>query len=78
MHAAPRIRRKALATAFIAAACAAGVQAQDKPVVFKMSSWVPAQHPLNPALQAKLEDIDAGLRTKWGMTTEQTAVGQLD
>ena len=57
MHAAPRIRRKALATAFIAAACAAGVQAQDKPVVFKMSSWVPAQHALNPALQAWADDI---------------------
>jgi TRAP-type C4-dicarboxylate transport system substrate-binding protein len=28
------------------------VLAQDKPMNLKMSSWVPAQHPLNPALQA--------------------------
>jgi TRAP-type C4-dicarboxylate transport system substrate-binding protein len=31
--------------------------AQDKPVNLKMSSWVPAQHPLNPALVAWAEDI---------------------
>ncbi|HEY1228179.1 MAG TPA: TRAP transporter substrate-binding protein [Ramlibacter sp.] len=31
--------------------------AQDKPVQLKLSSWVPAQHPLNPALQAWAEDI---------------------
>jgi TRAP-type C4-dicarboxylate transport system substrate-binding protein len=37
-------------------ACAA-VQAQDKPVLLKLSSWVPAQHPLNPALQAWADDI---------------------
>lgn len=45
------------------AACAAlvvgtpAVQAQDKPVQLKLSSWVPAQHPLNPALQAWADDI---------------------
>jgi TRAP-type C4-dicarboxylate transport system substrate-binding protein len=33
------------------------VAAQDKPVQFKMSSWVPPQHPLNPALQGWAEDI---------------------
>jgi TRAP-type C4-dicarboxylate transport system substrate-binding protein len=31
--------------------------AQDKPVQLKLSSWVPAQHALNPALQAWAEDI---------------------
>ncbi|MDE2607847.1 MAG: TRAP transporter substrate-binding protein [Burkholderiales bacterium] len=31
--------------------------AQDKPVALKLSSWVPAQHPLNPALQAWADDI---------------------
>jgi TRAP-type C4-dicarboxylate transport system substrate-binding protein len=36
---------------------AASVQAQDKPVMLKLSSWVPAQHALNPALQAWAEDI---------------------
>lgn len=35
----------------------APVFAQDKPVNLKMSSWVPAQHPLNPSLQAWAEDI---------------------
>lgn len=45
----------ALAAAFLlAAGC---VQAQDKPVLLKLSSWVPAQHPLNPALQAWADDI---------------------
>jgi TRAP-type C4-dicarboxylate transport system substrate-binding protein len=33
------------------------VQAQDKPVALKLSSWVPAQHALNPALQAWADDI---------------------
>jgi beta-lactamase class A len=34
--------------------------------------------PVNPALQLKLENIDTTLRAKYGMTTEQTAVGILD
>ena len=34
--------------------------------------------PVDPALQSELEKIDAGLRAKYGMTTEQTAVGLLD
>ena len=45
--------------AFVLAAllsCAA-TQAEDKPVNLKLSSWVPAQHPLNPALIAWAEDI---------------------
>jgi TRAP-type transport system periplasmic protein len=36
---------------------AAAAQAQDKPVALKLSSWVPAQHPLNPSLIAWAEDI---------------------
>src|SRR5450631_2361860 len=32
-------------------------QAQDKPVAIKLSTWLPAQHPLNPAFQAWAEDI---------------------
>jgi TRAP-type C4-dicarboxylate transport system substrate-binding protein len=35
----------------------APTQAQDKSVTLRMSSWVPAQHPLNPALIAWAEDI---------------------
>jgi TRAP-type C4-dicarboxylate transport system substrate-binding protein len=40
-----------------AALLAASVHAQDKPVTLKLSTWVPIQHPLNPALQAWAEDI---------------------
>ena len=49
-----------LSAAALAAALAlasGAVQAQDKPVLLKLSSWVPAQHPLNPSLQAWAEDI---------------------
>jgi TRAP-type C4-dicarboxylate transport system substrate-binding protein len=49
-----------LTTAALAAGlllAAPALQAQDKPVQLKLSSWVPAQHPLNPALQAWAEDI---------------------
>jgi TRAP-type C4-dicarboxylate transport system substrate-binding protein len=42
---------------FCAALFAVAAQAQDKPVTLKLSSWVPMQHPLNPALQAWAEDI---------------------
>ena len=57
MRLAFRIRPHAWAIAALAAACVSGVQAQDKPVTLKLSSWVPAQHPLNPALTAWAEDI---------------------
>jgi TRAP-type C4-dicarboxylate transport system substrate-binding protein len=40
-----------------AALLAAAAHAQDKSVTLKMSSWVPMQHPLNPALQAWADDI---------------------
>jgi TRAP-type transport system periplasmic protein len=49
-----------LAATALAVALAFGAgraQAQDKPVTLKLSSWVPAQHPLNPSLQAWLDDI---------------------
>ena len=46
--------RIALAAALLAAAT---VHAQDKPVTLKLSSWVPAQHALNPALQAWADDL---------------------
>lgn len=35
------------------------VQAQDKPVMLKLASWVPAQHALNPALQAWADSLKA-------------------
>ena len=48
---------KAAALAAVLALAAGVAQAQDKPVVLKLSSWVPAQHPLNPSLQAWADDI---------------------
>ncbi|HTT11256.1 MAG TPA: TRAP transporter substrate-binding protein [Burkholderiaceae bacterium] len=49
------LRTRAFLLCFVLAAAAA--QAQDNPVTLKLSSWVPMQHPLNPALQAWAEDI---------------------
>jgi TRAP-type C4-dicarboxylate transport system substrate-binding protein len=47
-----------IAIAILFMLCMTGVQAQDKTVQLKLSSWVPPAHPLNPALQAWGEDID--------------------
>lgn len=47
--------RFAITAAAALLACTA--QAQDKPVMLKLSSWVPSQHALNPALIAWAEDI---------------------
>ena len=44
-------------TALVLTALLGAAHAQDKPVALKLSSWVPAQHPLNPALTAWAEDI---------------------
>jgi TRAP-type C4-dicarboxylate transport system substrate-binding protein len=54
-----RVSGKLALTAAVAAVTLAfaPAQAQDKPVQLKLSSWVPAQHPLNPALIAWAEDI---------------------
>ncbi len=45
------------ATATLACITTLSAHAQDKPVALKLSSWVPAQHPLNPALIAWAADI---------------------
>jgi TRAP-type C4-dicarboxylate transport system substrate-binding protein len=47
----------AVACATALALAANPAQAQDKPVQLRLSSWVPAQHPLSPALTAWAEDI---------------------
>ena len=52
-----RFACQATALAATLALSAGLVQAQDKPVALKLSSWVPAQHALNPALAAWAEDI---------------------
>ncbi len=53
--------RCALRWRFIAVAVLASLsfaaQAQDKTVQLKLSSWVPPQHPLNPALHAWADDV---------------------
>jgi len=41
----------------VLAALSFGAQAQDKTVQFKLSSWVPPKHPLNPSLQAWGDDM---------------------
>jgi TRAP-type C4-dicarboxylate transport system substrate-binding protein len=41
----------------IAVVAPLAVHAQDKPVTLKLSSWVPAQHALNPAFQAWADDL---------------------
>jgi TRAP-type C4-dicarboxylate transport system substrate-binding protein len=51
-----RIRTSAIA-ATIALCLAGAAHAQDKPVALKLSTWVPAQHPLNPSLTAWAADI---------------------
>ena len=51
------LRIAALTAAAFAAAVMLPANAQDKPVALKLSSWVPAQHPLNPALIAWAADI---------------------
>lgn len=53
-----QIRSTSLAIAAALALGATGLaQAQDKPVMLKLSSWVPAQHPLNPSLQAWADSL---------------------
>lgn len=52
----PTIARHASLFA-LSIAFATSALAQDKPVMLKLSSWVPAQHALNPALQAWADDI---------------------
>jgi len=47
----------AAALALLSALVVAPAVAQDKPVSLKLSSWLPAQHPLNPMLQAWADDI---------------------
>lgn len=57
MKQAPTAAALALPLALTLALAGLPAQAQDKPVQLRMSTWVPAQHPLNPALQAWADDI---------------------
>jgi TRAP-type C4-dicarboxylate transport system substrate-binding protein len=52
-----RLTAAAVAVLATLAFTTGAAQAQDKPVQLKLSSWVPAQHPLNPSLIAWAEDI---------------------
>jgi TRAP-type C4-dicarboxylate transport system substrate-binding protein len=55
-----------LGAACVALSLSATAQAQDKNVMLKLSSWVPAQHALNPALQA------------WGESLKKASGGTLN
>lgn len=46
------------AALLLAVLSAGSVPAQDKIVDFKMSTWMPPQHPATPALQAWIDDIN--------------------
>ena len=54
----PKLKTLAMAAACsVALVAPPAAQAQDKPVILKLSSWVPAQHALNPALAAWAESL---------------------
>ena len=58
---------------------AIGCSTSTPPASRKFADYVlDYQSSVAPALQAKLEQIDSDLRNKFGMTTEQAAVGVLD
>ncbi|GAB3769194.1 TRAP transporter substrate-binding protein [Ramlibacter monticola] len=52
-----RIRFTLTAVAAALTLAAGAAQAQEKPAMLKLSSWVPAQHPLNPSLLAWAESL---------------------
>jgi TRAP-type transport system periplasmic protein len=57
MNVSDSLRIAAIALSAASALAAAPARAQDKPIALKLATWLPAQHPLNPALQAWAEDI---------------------
>ena len=59
-------------------ALAACKRVADKPKAGFDARVLDYQSPTDPALQSQLEAIDATLRERLGMTTEQTAAGLLD
>jgi TRAP-type C4-dicarboxylate transport system substrate-binding protein len=52
-----RLRHAGAIAAALVLCIAGNAQSQDKPVAIKLSTWVPAQHPLNPSLTAWAADI---------------------
>ena len=50
-------RLRSILAATLLAAIGTTALAQDKPVMLKMGTWVPAQHALNPALKAWADDL---------------------
>jgi len=62
-----------LAAALLAAGCAA-----VSPTMNSKKDPLSYDAPVDPALQRHLEQIDATVRAKYGMTPEQTAAGILD
>src|SRR5262245_9138563 len=73
----PVIRR--LLSSLFAVFCLAGCAAIPSRTEPSFASYARTYDtPVDTVLQARLEEIDAKLRAKYGMTTEQTAVGVLD
>jgi beta-lactamase class A len=63
---------------FVTLLCMSNAQA-DSPMNPQFENYtITYDTPLDATLQAQLEKIDAGLRTKYGMTTNQTSLGLLD
>jgi TRAP-type C4-dicarboxylate transport system substrate-binding protein len=54
-----QLPHKLLACALALTVASSAAFAQDKPVNLKLSSWVPAQHALNPALQTWADSLKA-------------------
>ena len=65
-----RVKYLIAALAFIPLACTTAAPRQSFTLNYETAT--------DPALQQRVEEIDARLRAKHGMTTEQTAVGVLD
>ena len=64
-----------LAAIFLAGGCANVAPTMNS----KVQNYTLDYHtPVDPALQTQLEKMDCDLRAKYGMTSEQTAVGVLD
>ncbi len=70
--------RAALACVFVAPLLSACRSDRMQPMNDFHRYTLDFQTPVDPALQARLEQFDARLRDKFGMTPEQTSVGLLD
>lgn len=74
-----KIHMSKISLVLLTALCVVGCRTETSREQHAVSRYVLGYNtPVNPALQAQLESIDTKLRARYGMTTEQTAVGLLD